>query len=534
MAIWRKITISIIIIFILTHLSPVSCKTSIKYTDIGIVKMKSYDVKMDLYDVSWVYAFANITVGNTTVTEGTTTLFVSLRNLGSVSIYNLTVNFSSLQRVGKINETVKHYEEPIPPNYSVAFVFIFEEVYQNISLSEYDLPLYATYYADDIEFEQKITVPISVSGIPEIEIFAEPLTVYQEGEYTYRLKVRNVGTASAKWVRVITVGYPPYVTVESPDIYRIGFLKPNEEKEATFRLRVIDLPVTAIAFVVNVTFMDERSTDTFWVAETVPVIVNETAEIILVNAFSIPPTTLPGDKYVEIRAIIGNPTRKLIRNAKAVLELPEYFSPSFPSSDRINIGSLPPGYFVNVTFLIDVDKVAPAGFYEIPVKFTYDGGESEGMISIVVKEKVEFKIMSINPDTLEIGATDVDLHIQLKNMASVEAEDVYLEIQSGGNLKGELAAYVGKVFPGEVVDITFYTEVSKDAPEGRVPMDMLIVWIQEDRVLSELYRFMLTFITGGVYVSTYELGIGALFFIITIYLVYKSLREIMVKRRWRL
>ncbi len=521
------------IFLMLSVLTPLSTRC-VLLVEVGQKKASTYDIGLDLYDVSWVYALANISLGNITIPEGTTALFVSLRNIGSVPIYNLTIDFSSLERVGKINETVKNYTGEIPSNYSVLFAFVFDEVYQNISLSEYDLPLHCNFTANGLPFQQTIIVPVSVSGIPEIEIQAEPLIVYQEGDYIFNVKVKNIGTATAKWVRVITYGYPPYVTVESPDIYKLGFISPNEMKEATFRLRVIDLPVTAIAFVVNVTFMDERSTNVYWIAETVPVIVNETKEIILVNAYSIPPTTLPGDKYVQVNAIIGNPTRKLIKNAVVKLDLPEYFEPSFPGSDTINIGSLPPGYFVNVTFLIDVDSSAPPGFYEIPVKFTYDGGENEATLSIVVKEKVKFKMIKIEPDTLTIGDTDVNLHIQIKNVAYVEAEDVYLEIQSGGNLKGELAAYVGKVFPGEIVDITFYTEVSKDAPEGRVPMDMLIIWIQEGRVLSELYRFMLTFVSGGLYVSKYELGVIAIFIVATAALFYKSLREIMIRRRWRL
>jgi len=490
-----------------------------------------WNVRLELYDVSWVYAFTNITIANTTIPEGSTALVVSVRNVGGVPIMNITANFSSVGIIGRVNESTKTYSGIVPVNYSVTFAFVFEEIFKNVSLSEYDIPMHLKFFAEGIKYEQTIVVPVSVSGVPELEIFAPPLVVHGEGEYNLSVTVRNIGTVTAKWVRVITVGYPPYVVVESPDIARLGFLRPNEEKSASFRVRVIDLPVSSMAFLVNVTFMDERSADVYWIAETVPVIVNESPELILISSVSLPLTVLPGDRFVEIRAIICNPTRKLIRDAEAFLRLPEYFKPSFPGANRISLGSVPPGFVINATFFVDVDDDTPPGCYKLPLEFRYEGGENKENISIVVRERAEFKILDVEPEVLEIGASDIELHIKIKNVASVEAKDVYLEIQSGGCLKGELATYVGEVFPGETIDVTFYTEVSEDAPEGRTPIDMLIVWVQEERVLSEIYRLMLTFVGKSVYAQPYELGLTTLLLLASAYVCYRVTKKVTISRR---
>ena len=487
-------------------------------------------VGFQLYDISWLYAFTNISLGNTTIPEGATALSISIRYIGSKPAYGLYINFSSLRLVGDINDTDRYYNDTIPANYSLVFVFVFEEVYRNISLSEYDLPMSITFWVDGEFYRQTLIVPVSVSGVPEIIIYADPLIIRGEGTYEYNVRVKNVGTATAKWVHVVTIGYPPYITIDSPDVYKIGFLSPMEEKEATFRVRVIDTPISTMAFVVNVTYMDERTNDLYWIAETVPVVFNETPEIIVAFSYTLPIHALPGDKYVQLFMTVGNPTRKLIKDVSARLLLPEYIYPSFPGSDSVDIGALPPGYYVNLTFLINIEDNAPTGFYSIPLLFTYEGGQCMEYISLVVKEKVRFEILNVDPDTLEIGATDINFHLKLRNIASVEAKDVYIELQAGGNLKGELAAYIGNVYPSETVDITFYVDVSPDVPEKQAPLDILMVWIQEDRVLSEIYRIMISYVKKGIPIASLEFGLIAVLIIASIYLLYRTVRKIKLYR----
>jgi len=511
----------IILMILLLTVSPLMMRQS----NCREVKI-SFAPRFELYDVSWLYAITNITVGNTTIPGGTTALMIALKYISDVPASNLFINFTELRRVGKLNETCKRYNDTIPANYSLTFVFVFDEVYQNISLSEYDLPMYLTFYANGNTYHQTLVVPVSVTGVPEIRIYAPPLIIQGEGVYNYTLKVENVGTATAKWVHVVTVGYPPYITIDSPDVYKVGFLKPLEEKEAKFAIRITEVPLSTLAFIVNVSYMDERTNDIYWIAETVPVVFNETPELIAVYSYSIPLHTLSGDKYVQVRAMVGNPTKKLIKNAEAYLDLPEYFCPSFPGADRIKLGSIPPGYFVNLTFLINVEDQAPPGFYEVPLVFTYDGGQNMDYVSIVVEEKVEFKILDIDPNELEIGASDVTLHMILINTASVEAKDVYVELQTGGSLKGELAAYIGNVYPGEIFDITFYADVSSDVPEGQAPLDLMIIWMQEERLLSKIYRIIITFVKKAIPVASIELGIAALAMFAVVYLIYRILKEV--------
>jgi len=486
----------------------------------------SFAPRFELYDVSWLYAVANITIGNTTIPQGATALMIALKYISDVSAERLLINFTDLRRVGRLNETYKHYNDTIPANYSLTFIFVFDEVYRNISLSEYDLPMYLTFHAGGNIYHQTIIVPVSVTGVPELRIYARPLIVSGEGVYNYTLRVENIGTATAKWVHVVTIGYPPYVTIDSPDIYKVGFLRPMESKEARFTIRITEVPLTTLAFVVNVSYMDERTNDVYWVAETVPVVFNETPELIAIYSYSVPLHALPGDRYVEVMVAVANPTKKLIKDAEARLELPEYFTPSFPGADKIKLGSIPPGYLINLSFLINVEDQAPPGFYEIPLIFTYEGGQSMDYVSIVVEEKAEFRIIDMDPEELEIGASDVTLHMVLRNMASVEAKDVYVELQTGGNLKGELAAYIGNVYPGETFDITFYADVSSDVMEGQAPLDLMIIWMQEERLLSKIYRIMITFVKKAIPVASIEVGIAALAMFGVAYLVYRILKEI--------
>jgi len=487
-----------------------------------------YKKSLVLDDAFWVYAVTEVNISGINIPAGTTAFIVILKNEGEYLIENVTIDFEAIKKIGECNETTKYYNDTVPPNYSLAFAFRIS-LFDNASLSEYDLPMEVKYYSLGSEVKYTLIVPVAVTGYPLIKIHAAPLYISDEGIYNYTVIVRNIGTAPARHVTVALIGYPPYVSVVSDDWYDIGILKAGENETVTFQLYITELPVSSILFVVNATFMDQRTNQIYSVAEAVPVISTEKPHIVLVASSYTPTTVFPGDKFVRVIITLANPTSKFLEDVNIELILPEEIEESYVGSTKFSIGTMMPGSYTQVTFYINVREEASPGMYNLGLNATFRGGYNFFAIPILVKEKARFKVVSIDPQILRIGARGVNLKITMKNVARVDAEGVYLQLMGGTIIKGEVITYIGKVSANEEFTVTFSIDIAENAPTGYATLDLKVSWTQEDRVLSDIYKIRV-YLSPRL-ASSFALTIGVLS-LLSIILLIPIVRTYILKR-WK-
>jgi len=486
----------------------------------------SYATYLKLTDVFWAYPGWKINISGQEIVVSNVSLIIYLKNVGPYSIHNLEVYFN-LSILGNCTEETKKYSDEIPKGYSVAFLFSFEEVNRNATLSEYDLPLFAKYYVNNILMEQTIIVPIAVSGAPILKPRAGPIYVEKEGYYNLTVRVDNVGTAPARHTTVIIIPTPPYATVVGDDWVRIGLLPANRSKTVQFTLYITELPTSGICIVINVTFMDERYSDFFYVIETVPIIIKENASMIMSASTYLPSTVFPGDKFVKIIATLINPTRKLLRDVKARLILPPEMKPSFAGANEYSLGSVPPGNYITLTFYIDIDEDTSPGLYNLLLNISHSEGVDVYDIPLIVKEKANFIIEQIVPNSLLAGARSEVLSITLRNIANVSASSTFVELEGGAVLKGELTDYLGEIPPNTKVTARFTIDVSSDVSEGTYSFDITITWTQEDRILQDTLSFTLTIMVRKL--SIFEMIAITLGLIIALIILEPIIRKVVKK-----
>lgn len=489
----------------------------------------NYTRALLLDDAFWVYAVKSINISGIEIPAGTSAFVISLKNYGSEVLYNITVDFNHFLRIAECNDTKQYYNSSIQPGYSVTFVFK-ASLRDNATASEYDLPLYVSYFINDDFYYYSVIVPVSVSGVPIIKVKAPPLYVNDEGIFDLYFQIMNIGTSPARRAVASLIPNPPYVNSYGDDWIYIGLIPANKTKLCKFTIYVSRMPVESIPIVINVTFMDQRTNSFYSVAESVLIIYNETPRVILVSSSYIPPSVFPGDKFVKISACISNPTSKLIENLTAKLVLTEDFVASYARSTDLSVGTLVPGQTVCLNFYIDVKDDARPGMRNLILILDFNGGENTFEIPIIIKEKAKFLITSYEPKTLVRGSRGVVFRVNVKNIADVTADSIYLQLMSGTVLKGEVITYVGKLMPGEEAGVTFTIEVSNSAPLGSVSLDLKITWSQDSRVFSDIYKIYVTISSASAFSSTSGVIIG-LTLIISGVLLIPVLKEIRRLRR---
>lgn len=512
-----SLTIMILITFCISFLIPLDNVAAIEITNEKTYETTNIYMKaLKLEDAFWVYAVETINISGIEIPGGTTALVITLKNEADYVVQNATVSFNSIKKIAECNETVKHYNDSILPGYAVTFAFTVN-VYDNVTASEYDLPLNVQYFANGYQYGYQIMVPVAVTGVPILKVKAYPIYVDSEGVCEFAFKVNNIGTAPARRVIASLIAYPPYVTSYGDDWINLGIIPANKTKIGRFSIYVSKMPTEIIPIVVNVTFMDQRTNNFYSVAESIPVIYNETPRVIVVSSSYTPTTVFPGDKFVKLIITIANPTNKILEDTKAELILPEGFLPSYAGSTSISLGSLIPGQTVTIWFYVNVENDVSPGLKNMHLYVTFSNGQNVFDIPIIVKEKAKFMVTDFSPSTLPVGGRGINFRVSIKNIAKVDAESVYLQLMGGTVLKGEVVTYVGKIVAGEEASVTFVIEISSSAPVGLVSLDLKVTWTQEERILVEIYKIYVTITSGhgisslvGIIIGVSMIGAGIL------------------------
>jgi hypothetical protein len=170
------------------------------------------------------------------------------------------------------------------------------------------------------------------------------------------------------------------------------------------------------------------------------------------------------------------------------LVLQDAFKASSAGSDAFFLGTMQPGQVSEADFYLDISDSAQFGTYNLKlVTASYGaGGQAEvGQVPIYVSEKVRFEVVRVEPQVVHAGDSGVSISITIKNVGSLSADSVRVQLRVGNYFSGTLTDFLGTMSPGESKTAYLTVDVDSKAQPQIYNMDLRLDWTQSNNSLDE-------------------------------------------------
>jgi hypothetical protein len=147
-----------------------------------------------------------------------------------------------------------------------------------------------------------------------------------------------------------------------------------------------------------------------------------------------------------------------------------------------------PGQVSEADFYLDITKSAQFGSYNlklVTVSAEPNGQVEIGQIPIYVSEKVMFEVVQVEPKVLHAGDSGVSIRVTIKNVGSVSADSVRVQLRVGNYFSGTLTDFLGTMAAGESKTAFLTADVDSKATAQTYKMDLRLDWTQSDNSLDE-------------------------------------------------
>jgi hypothetical protein len=249
-----------------------------------------------------------------------------------------------------------------------------------------------------------------------------------------------------------------------------------------------------------------------------------TGDVRVQHVLTVPADVYPGDNQIDVKAWLVNAGTGSTADLQVRLILQDPFKPSSAGSDIFFLGTMQPGQISEADFYLDVSKSAQFGSYNFTlVKDSGSAGQVQiGQIPLYVSEKVRFEIVQVEPKTVHAGDSGVSIKITIKNVGSLEADSVRVQLRVGNFFSGTLTDFLGTISPGESKTAYLTVDVDAKAEPKTYSMDLRLDWTQSNNSLDDT-------ITVTIQVAMAELPVP----LIAVAVVLVALVAVVVIRRRR-
>jgi len=213
-----------------------------------------------------------------------------------------------------------------------------------------------------------------------------------------------------------------------------------------------------------------------------------------IQSVSTNPVKIYPDSYGNtVTVTIVNSGNGLAKDVQVDLQLTAPFTPSSSGSDEIFLGNLPAGQTTPANFVIDVNPNATFGQYSIPlVEALGNQLIPIGQVPVYVAEKVKFQIISVSPTTVSPGDSGDVISVEIKNIGSITAESVRVELQVGNYFTGTLTDFLGDMTTGQNKTALFTVDIDSKAPVGTYPVGLRFDWTQDNNQYALNHTYPVT------------------------------------------
>jgi hypothetical protein len=347
--------------------------------------------------------------------------------------------------------------------------------------------------------------------------------IYPGDSFNISFKVENSWYSDTREIYVYLEGGYPILDISPTEphyIRRLGFEHLSKTSEPlSFNLSV-DKSAFAGSYTVNVVLTYRRFTQTLGVSggyeryrEIIPILIKVKGRprIEVFVKSSQPYQIRSGDGAKVLLKAVNTGTEE----ARNVLVFPKsidiidvlWFSRS------IYVGDISPQKSKTAELSIDVKESIEAKEYALPIDITYETPDGEnistsGEVVISIKESADFSISPVL-NSVNTGEKEKTVIFNIKNSGNAVAKEVRATLRANypftptGN-----EFFIGKLEPGESVNVSFHVDVDSDASPQRYPIDLIVEWEEDDNrytkmrssfidVFKSAYNWQIYAVVGG-------------------------------------
>jgi len=237
---------------------------------------------------------------------------------------------------------------------------------------------------------------------------------------------------------------------------------------------------------------------------------------------TVPEKVYPGSIGVLLKVWIVNTGQGAEQDVEAKLALDRPFKASSSGSDKVFLGIVSPNQAIPAEFHVDVDDSAKYGDYSVRLLSLVGKAAPSllGLVPLYLNEKARFVAVNVAPEQISSGDTGVTVSFSVKNMGSVAAKSVRVQLRPGNHFSGTLTDFLGTLEPNEEKTAYVTIDVDGKAPEGDHRVDLRIDWTQEDNGLYDTVTMVFK-VKKRPFMVQYAPPLGAGLLILAMLLYYR-------------
>jgi len=291
------------------------------------------------------------------------------------------------------------------------------------------------------------------------------------------LNIQNLGDSTAFNSSVTIYPVAPFYYNSPNETAYLGVVPAGDVVPAQFTLS-INANTTTGLYPLNVSI---RYNNGMISSQIVSVPVSGAADIIIQGYEVGQPGMFPGNQNVPISIELMNSGNVTANNVQVSLGAQSPIGTAYPGSTSIEIGSVPPGEPIPITFYVDVSSAASSPLpFNVPVYVYYGGENYTHMIPLEVDSQANFSISYYNNAYLSQGASNTKFALLIQNFGNITAKSAQAELLLPNDLSGTTVDYLGDMQDGASNVATFSLAVSSDAPPATYYGTLVLTWFQSN------------------------------------------------------
>jgi hypothetical protein len=409
-----------------------------------------------------------------------------LTNFGVISVLNLSITlnlaypFSSSSSPNEISNNISQ----LPPTVTLPSTF-YLNIASNSAVGVYPINVTMKYYQGNSN--QTVYVPVTTfANLTVQNVFwgsaTSPISVSPGTDYApLVLSVKNAGDNDAYNASVMIHVSKPFqyyaTNFQTEETTQLGVIPAGSVVPALFTLSV-DSNISTGEYPLNVTLNYNNG---IVVDQTIYVPVTESPNIVVQSYTIQEGNVFPGDDNVGLSIYLVNSGNSTADNVLAELSIPSPLSPSYPGSNQMTIGEMPPLGPVSVNFFFNVpSSMSSPKDFEFPLNITYGSHKFIYYIPLKISSISNFTESVNNMPLLEQGSSSAQISLSITNIGNTTAKFVEAQLLLPNELSGTTFTYLGDLDSQTSNIASFAIDVSSSSTPSNYLTTLKITWLQDN------------------------------------------------------
>jgi hypothetical protein len=355
---------------------------------------------------------------------------------------------------------------------------------------------------------------IEIVGSPNLIVSGtstNPSVVYPDTEFNMAISVENIGSDSAKSVELQLTPLEGFTGERTVQLGTVDIRSLIEElltqgnlnqtgsqagallNTALFSLKAEEgVTLGHHELKAQLSYKDSKGND-YSKIELIDVFIQDRGQAKLsISGINTSPSKVYPNTDFTITITMENTGSQAAKATKLDLQIPKEFT----GEDSAFLGSIEEDQTSSASLDMKAIKTASPGVYTIESKSVYTDEQgrdqtTEEPFNVFVLDRgeviLEISGKSTSPTVLMPG-TDFTLSIQLENIGEQDAKSVRMELETNGDLKGELTSFVGEIEKDDVATGVFDLLVLPSAEPGQKMASARVIYIDEQGVENTIIK----------------------------------------------